>query len=317
MDNLFNTMNEISPMPLVSVTVITYNSGEYILDTLESIKTQTYKKIELIISDDCSSDNTIKVCKDWVQLNRDRFEDTKIITSNVNTGIPGNKNRSIISCKGEWIKSIAGDDILHEECVEKNLKFALKNNYNAIFSKTQVFNENFDRSNFLFIRPGEIDRKFYSTIIESDEQYKIMLNFNPIAAPTVFIKKNVLIDLGLFNLKYRFVEDYPMYLKVVKQGFKFAFLPEVTVYYRVHSRALSNSKVNLNFLESTNKFLLADVFPNCNIIRKISILWNYIIYRLLVILKTKYKISRVLFTIKNRFDPNYFNLFVMRNKKLI
>ena len=52
---------------LVSISVITYNSSKYILDTLDSVKAQTYPNLELVISDDCSTDNTIDLCKDWVK----------------------------------------------------------------------------------------------------------------------------------------------------------------------------------------------------------------------------------------------------------
>ncbi|MDR0890977.1 MAG: glycosyltransferase [Endomicrobium sp.] len=51
--------------PLVSVCVITYNSSKYVLETLESIKTQTYQNIELIVSDDCSTDDTVEVCENY------------------------------------------------------------------------------------------------------------------------------------------------------------------------------------------------------------------------------------------------------------
>lgn len=52
--------------PLVSVIVITYNSAKYVLETLESIRVQSYQNIELIISDDCSKDNTIDICRNWI-----------------------------------------------------------------------------------------------------------------------------------------------------------------------------------------------------------------------------------------------------------
>ena len=59
--------------PLVSIIVITYNSSKYVLETLESAKAQTYENIELIISDDGSTDDTIKICKNWLEKNQDRF----------------------------------------------------------------------------------------------------------------------------------------------------------------------------------------------------------------------------------------------------
>jgi alpha-1,3-rhamnosyltransferase len=66
--------------PLVSIVVITYNSSDYVLETLESAKDQTYKNIELIISDDCSTDNTVEICKNWLEENKERFKHTELIT---------------------------------------------------------------------------------------------------------------------------------------------------------------------------------------------------------------------------------------------
>jgi len=76
--------------PLVSIIVITYNSSEYVIETLESAKAQTYQNIELIVSDDCSTDETLEICRDWMKKNQDRFVRSELITTEKNTGISGN-----------------------------------------------------------------------------------------------------------------------------------------------------------------------------------------------------------------------------------
>ena len=58
--------------PLVSINVITYNSSKFVLETLESAKAQTYQNIELIVSDDCSTDNTVEICN--LILIKQRYE---------------------------------------------------------------------------------------------------------------------------------------------------------------------------------------------------------------------------------------------------
>ena len=70
-------------IPLVSVSVITYNSSKTVLETLESVKTQTYPNIELIISDDCSPDNTVEVCREWIEQNKERFVRIEILAAEV------------------------------------------------------------------------------------------------------------------------------------------------------------------------------------------------------------------------------------------
>ena len=92
--------------PLVSVVVITYNSAQYVLETLNSIKEQSYSNIELIISDDCSKDKTVEICRDWLAKNKEKFVRTELITVEKNTGTSANINRGIKASKGKWIKSI-------------------------------------------------------------------------------------------------------------------------------------------------------------------------------------------------------------------
>lgn len=109
--------------PLVSIIVITYNSSKYVLETLESAKAQTYKNIELIISDDGSTDETIKICQEWLNTNQHEFVNTELITVEKNTGIPANCNRGVKVAKGEWIKVLAGDDVMLDDAIKKYTKF--------------------------------------------------------------------------------------------------------------------------------------------------------------------------------------------------
>ena len=123
-----NVLNDIvengsSQNPLVSIIVITYNSSKYVLETLESAKAQTYQNIELIVSDDCSTDDTVEVCKKWIAKNTERFVKVEIITAHENTGIPKNCNRGVYESRGEWVKLIAGDDILLSTCIQKNVDY--------------------------------------------------------------------------------------------------------------------------------------------------------------------------------------------------
>lgn len=99
--------------PKISIVVVTYNSGKYVTETLDSIASQSYTgEIQLIVSDDCSQDDTVLICKNWLRDHKDRFPDATIISSTSNTGISGNYNRALKEVNGLWVKYIAGDDIL-------------------------------------------------------------------------------------------------------------------------------------------------------------------------------------------------------------
>lgn len=111
--------------PLVSINITTYNSSKFIIETLESAKMQTYQNIELIVSDDSSVDNTVELCKKWIEKNKERFVRCKVITVEKNTGIAANCNRAMNASNGEWIKELAGDDIFLPNCVEDNINYVM------------------------------------------------------------------------------------------------------------------------------------------------------------------------------------------------
>ena len=90
--------------PLVSVFIVTYNSSDYIIEALDSVRNQTYPNIELVVSDDCSTDNTVPLVKDWMKSYGSCFSRTEIVVAPKNQGIPSNYNRAVNACHGEWLK---------------------------------------------------------------------------------------------------------------------------------------------------------------------------------------------------------------------
>ena len=103
---------------LVSVAVVTYNSSKTVVETLDSIANQTYPDLELIVSVDCSTDNTVEICREWIEAHKERFVRTELLTVEKNTGVSANMNRGADACQGEWVKDIAGDDVLLPECID-------------------------------------------------------------------------------------------------------------------------------------------------------------------------------------------------------
>lgn len=224
-------------MQKISIVVITYNFENIILECLESIEKQNYREIEIIISDDCSSDNTLKICKAWKEKNKNRYN-IVLISSNINQGVVKNINQGVKLATGEWVKLLAGDDILDVNALQNYGNF-IKNNNKAevIFSKIKTFG-NVKKEEEL---PKEID--FYKKT--SKEQLKILLENNQIYAPGVIFKKELLEKMSYFDEKFKMVEDYPFWIKLLKNKIKFYFLDKVTVFYRVNERSVSSKKSNL------------------------------------------------------------------------
>jgi glycosyltransferase involved in cell wall biosynthesis len=263
--------------PLISVIVITYNSAQFVVETLESIKQQTYQNIELIISDDCSKDDTLQICEEWLNFNKQRFVNFLIIKSDLNTGIPANCNRGIKYAKGEWTKLIAGDDAFYLSAIKNAVDFINNNSsIKAFSSSVAYYYDEFIDENLYFIRGNHLE--FY--MLDAKEQYCKLLRTNYIHGGSVFLRRDLYNELGLYIEKYKFLEDLPMWLKITSAGVKFHFMECITLKYRVHKKSISSNynegKIFNSLYLKKRKFHQEMVLPNLNTTER---LWrNYEFY---------------------------------------
>ena len=242
---------------LVTVAVVTYQSGLYVFETLESIYNQTYQDIELIISDDCSKDNTVEIVNQWVSLekNQKRFSRIEVITVPNNTGVSANCNRCINASKSDWIKFIAGDDILLPNCIEDNLAFAFSNpEAKVIFSQLKVFQDTFEEKNYVKTTPLEFPNNLFADSFSANDQYKLLLVGDRIHfTPSSFFYKQIFKEVNGFDESNRLVEDYPMWLKLTQSGVRLHYFHKATVGYRIHANALNNTGNSVLFKPSVLK----------------------------------------------------------------
>lgn len=272
--------DNFSENPLVSVGVLTYNSAKTVLETLESIKAQTYKNIELVISDDASKDNTVEVCQKWLEENKGRFVRAEILTVPENTGIPANANRRVMSAKGVWSKGIAADDLLAPDCVENFINY-IKENPEAkiIFAKMRRFREVFKEENFQDITDYNA-KYFCETYKTPKEQYKALLLKMYCSPVTMFARLEVLQKIK-YDERFKTIEDYPMWLRLTNAGVKFDYMDKVVAYYRLSQNSISaNSYSNLQkqmkFVLSTKDFKRAYIFPNLPFLKRMKLRLTYL-----------------------------------------
>jgi glycosyltransferase involved in cell wall biosynthesis len=255
LDNIFIQQESYkSAEPLVSIIVITYNTSKYVLETLASVNCQTYKNIELIVSDDCSTDNTVEICREWIKSNSTRFLQSRILLGEKNSGISANCNKGIKEAKGAWIKLIAGDDILHKDAILKCL------NYIKIFPNVEVLSANVIRFKFDKINEGVSSdihlHPFFNENVTASDQYQFLLRFNRIPAPAVIIKKRIFEEISLFDESIHFIEDYPLWIKITENNIKIFNIPDSLVCYRIHETSISQTNKLHYRIDKTNEILL-------------------------------------------------------------
>lgn len=222
--------------PLVSVVVVSYHSQDTILETLDSIYAQTYENIELIVSDDCSADNTVAVAEQWVKTHEARFVNCIIHRNSKNLGVPGNMNNGILQSKGQFVKVLAADDLLLPECVEKSVTCCVEKGYDNLSARVHPFRV--VNGEKVYCDDIKLDTTFFQK--KPADQYRDMLVEHRIISPTFFASRALLDEMGLYDTRFRFMEDYPMNLKLPKAGHQLYFLDDYTVEYRLSDSSLSN-----------------------------------------------------------------------------
>jgi alpha-1,3-rhamnosyltransferase len=246
--------------PLISVAIVTYNSAEFIIETLESVKAQTYPRIELIISDDCSKDNSVALCRNWLAKNSSRFERTELITVEKNTGVSANYNRVEAACAGEWVKLLDGDDLLLPSCLEDYVTYVTKHSEIVyLFSKGEAFGSTDERNKYF--TEEVFDYSIYA--LDVKQQYERLISMNCILSSTCMYNRKKNAELGLKNdERIPLLEDWPRWVNVTKAGVKLHLLDKVEVKYRLHGNSLSSSaRLSENYYRSSRQFCFLYQYP--------------------------------------------------------
>lgn len=211
-------MNKYTKNPLVSVIIPTYNVEEYIEECIVSIQKQTYENLEIVVVDDCSSDNTFEI------LCRLAKDDTriKVFKNDKNMKICYSLNKALENSLGEYIVRMDGDDVSSLDRIEMQLNYLQKNKDIDLVGLGTI---NIDEYG------NEISRTEYA------EKFETLKKIAKYASPVLHIwmtKKSIYEELrGYREMPY--VEDYDFLLRMITSGYKFANIPNYFG-YKVRTR---------------------------------------------------------------------------------
>lgn len=217
--------------PLVSVIIPCYNVEKYVEESVNSILNQTYRNLEVIAINDCSTDKTGEL------LDKLASEDGRItvVSNEENLKLIRTLNKGIALCKGEYIARMDADDISLPTRIEKEVDFLEKHLDHDIVS-----------TQFYAFRSENPDKKDLNHSPVHDNQLRAYMLFRSgICHPAVMIRKRVFTELGLkFELEYLHVEDYALWSQAMYMT-KLANLGEPLLLYRVHKHQVSSLNEDL------------------------------------------------------------------------
>ena len=231
-------MSELQP--LISVLIPVYNVEDFVKEAIQSILSQTYKNIEIIVVDDCSTDNTYKIVHDLSRLD----QRIKLYRNPINSKIVKTLNFALTKAKGEFVARMDGDDISAPERLEKQLKFLLDNpNFDLVGCHLTTINEE-----------GEIIGSQKMPISQNVIKKTIKL-VSPVSH--IWLARKKVYDLLNGYRDIPGAEDYDFLLRMYSEGLLFTNLNSFEYFVRIRN---GNTMSTIGFNQKLMSNYIVDLY---------------------------------------------------------
>jgi len=215
---------------MVSIIVPLHNYARYIVENINSIQSQNYEDWEIIIVDDCSSDNPYPIIRPYLS------QKIQYIRLEQNVGYGASKNAGIRASKGEYIAILDSDDMLAPKSLSRRLRRMRLHNSLWCHAKAYEFNDK-KPYHFRYKRRKAICNLEH---ILKTKKYKNL--WQNIHAQTVIIHRRIYEKVGLYEPFLRTMGDKEMWARIVSNVEVPLFVDRFVAYYRMHSKQMHRSK---------------------------------------------------------------------------
>ncbi|MBR0395479.1 MAG: glycosyltransferase family 2 protein [Clostridiales bacterium] len=215
-----NNVNMVEP--LVSIIVPAYNCEKTISETIESVICQSYKNWEMIIVNDCSTDNSTEIIETYVK----KDIRIKLYNHEMNSGSAAARNTAIKYASGRFIAMLDSDDLWKKDKLSKQISFMIQNNYAFTFTSYETFHDTSDSKRKVFSVPQSINYKQY-------------------LKNTIIGNLSVIIDISViqdFHIVSGNLEDVLTWMYFLNKGYVAYGLNENLASYRVARESKSGNK---------------------------------------------------------------------------
>jgi glycosyltransferase involved in cell wall biosynthesis len=211
------------PADLISVCVTVYNYADYLPDCLNSIATQTYQNLDVVIVDDKSErDESLAVAVEWAGANATRFWRITVLTNERNQGPAAARNAAFNHALGEKVFIIDADNTIYPRCIAR-LDAAMRNgNFDATYAQLEYFGT--ER------KIGSSD--IWDSAVIAEENYVDVM---------ALVKKSAWAMIDGFSHIEEGWEDYDFWLKFIDAGLIAGYQPEILCRYRVHGKSRTHT----------------------------------------------------------------------------
>jgi len=208
---------------LVSIITPCHNASKFVAETIESVLAQTYSEWEMLITDDCSTDNSVEIIEKYLK----KDSRIRLIKSTQKLGAAAARNLAIKNASGRYIAFLDSDDVWEKNKLECQLKFMQKKNIAFSFSEYYIMEENGTRTEKVIKVPEDIDYNHY-------------LSNTIIGCLTVVIDRKLTGDFEMPLIKSS--HDMALWLLIMRRGFKAYGLQKCLAGYRIVSTSNTSKK---------------------------------------------------------------------------
>ena len=231
-------------MPLLSFIVLSYNYERYIGDTIRSILAQTIQDFEIVVVDDASEDSSCRIIRS--------FKDPRIrlLINEQNIGGAGSYNRAVATARGEWLVNLDADDWIAASKSEIQIAFARANPHlDIIGTYVNVVDEHGN---------AHPRRRQIEELVNSPrklERLDTWIGMNPLCRSSTIVRRSRHLEIGLDDETMVRAPDYELWTRALREGFRFAVVPERLTFMRLHSRGVTHSDPTGTMLEMSYAML--------------------------------------------------------------
>lgn len=208
---------------LVSIIMPSYNTASYIAESIRSVLNQTYSEWELIIVDDCSSDNTDEVVNLYLSDGRIQY-----FKNEKNSGAAVSRNKALQKAKGKWIAFLDSDDLWMPEKLEKQVTFMEKNGYQFSYTNYEEIDTEGKKTGVIITGPKKITKTG-------------MFNYCWPGCLTIMYDAKTIGLIQIADIKKN--NDYAMWLKICRKADCYLLGEELALYRRGRAGSVSSHSI--------------------------------------------------------------------------
>lgn len=214
------------PPPLVSIVLTTYNGERFVRETLKSLVSQTYPNLEIVVSDDGSTDGTITILKEFAA----RYPAVRLNLNEKNIGIARNYNLAVRMARGEFVIGISHDDLLPPTHVEKMVPLFSTPKIGLVHCNAVRIDENG--------RPGRRVASDREKIEKSRDPMRSLCFNNFVQSCGMMFRRQAFLDIGGWDEAFSYDSEWYTYVRYA-ENYDFLYTTQTHAFYRVHDANIS------------------------------------------------------------------------------